>query len=94
MEHSSLVATLCTVDEPHSMSLPNTMSILNPDHIDFAEELFPFPLSTPVPQTIQGPPAADWERLQPVIRRLYIEEGRTLKDIMNIMLGNYDHKAT
>ena len=82
------------VDESHTMSIPDTMSILKPGHLEDAEELLGFQMPTPALQTIQGPSAADWERLQPVIRRLYIDEGRTLNDIMDIMLSRYGHKAT
>ena len=76
------------------MSLPNTISTLGASHLDYTEELLPLQLSRSALQTTQWPSAGDWERLQPVIRQLYIEEGRTLNDIMNIMLNEYGHKAT
>lgn len=42
----------------------------------------------------QGPTADSWERLRPIIRTLYIDEDRTLRDVMSIMAGVYGHKAT
>ena len=36
----------------------------------------------------------DWERFRPLITRLYVEEDRTLKDVMAIMLANHGHNAT
>ena len=36
----------------------------------------------------------DWERVRPVIRQLYVEEDRTLKEVMGIMATKYGHRAT
>jgi hypothetical protein len=44
--------------------------------------------------TRQGPSAEDWKRLRPIIKGLYIDEDRTLKDVMNIMATEHGHKAT
>jgi hypothetical protein len=46
----------------------------------------------PGPQ--QHPIADDWDRLRPIIKRLYIDEDLTLDKVMNIMLFNYGHKGT
>lgn len=48
----------------------------------------------PEPKTSQGPFPEDWERLRPVITRLYIAENRTLANVMNMMAVNYGHKGT
>lgn len=41
-----------------------------------------------------GPSIDDWERLRPIIKRLYIDEGLTLERVMNTMLLDYGHKGT
>jgi hypothetical protein len=46
----------------------------------------------PGPQ--QYPVADDWDRLQPIIKRLYIDEDLTLDKVMNVMLFDYGHKGT
>lgn len=67
------------------------MSALRESHLEHAEDLL---LSGSALQTTQGPSAEDWERVRPIIRRLYIEEGRTLNDVMDILANEYGHKAT
>ena len=41
-----------------------------------------------------SPTAEDWTRHRPLIKRLYVDEDRTLKDVMAIMARDYGHKAT
>jgi len=36
----------------------------------------------------------DWERVKPLIKQLYVEEDRTLKDVMAIMSSKHGHYAT
>jgi len=36
----------------------------------------------------------DWEKFKPLIKQLYVEEDRTLKDVMAIMASKYGHRAT
>ena len=36
----------------------------------------------------------DWERVKFLIRKLYVEEDRTLKEVMAIMSSKYGHNAT
>lgn len=72
----------------------NAMSTLRASHLEYVENLLPSQPSGSALQTTHGPSADDWERLRPVIRRLYIDEGHTLKDVMNIMADKYGHKAT
>lgn len=36
----------------------------------------------------------DWEKFKPHIKQLYVEEDRTLKDVMAIMASKYGHHAT
>ena len=79
---------------PDSMSMPNTMSTIEATHLENTEELLTSPLSESSLQTIQGPSRSDWERLQPIIRRLYIDKGHSLADVKLIMLNEYGHEAT
>lgn len=48
----------------------------------------------PASITKQGPSAADWDRVRPIIKGLYIDEARTLKVVMRIMADQHGHKAT
>jgi hypothetical protein len=50
--------------------------------------------STTAARLSQGPSVEDWERLRLVITRLYIDEDRTLANVMNTMALNYGHKGT
>ena len=50
--------------------------------------------TAPATRLSQGPSVQDWERLRPVITRLYIDEDRTLVNVMNTMAINYGHKGT
>lgn len=36
----------------------------------------------------------DWERFRPLIKKLYVDEDRTLTDVMAIMLTEHGHNAT
>ncbi len=36
----------------------------------------------------------DWERFRPLIKRLYVDEDRTLKDVMAILLAEHGHNGT
>ncbi|KAH8600223.1 hypothetical protein B0O99DRAFT_590601 [Bisporella sp. PMI_857] len=36
----------------------------------------------------------DWERVKPIIRELYVDEGKTLKEVMGIMERDYGHRGT
>ena len=40
-----------------------------------------------------GPTHDDWEHYRPLIKQLYVDEGKTLKEVMAIMKQN-GHKAT
>jgi hypothetical protein len=40
------------------------------------------------------PSTEDWTRNQQLIKRLYVDEDRTLKDVMAIMERDHGHKAT
>jgi hypothetical protein len=50
--------------------------------------------TTSVLRTSQGPSEDAWSCLRPIIRKLYIEEDRTLTDVMTTMAEIYGHKAT
>jgi hypothetical protein len=45
-------------------------------------------------ETKQGPSNDDWERLRHVIESLYIDENRTLENVMRIMTDEHSHKGT
>jgi Clr5 domain len=36
----------------------------------------------------------EWDRLRPVIKRLYVDEDRTLNEVMTIMARDHGHRAT
>ena len=42
----------------------------------------------------QGPGPEVWETYRPIVKRLYLDEDKTLKDVMAIMQREYGHKAT
>ena len=41
-----------------------------------------------------GPSAGEWELHQPTIKRLYLDQDRTLPDVMKIMQQQYSFKAS
>jgi hypothetical protein len=47
-----------------------------------------------VSRTVGGPSPADWKRARPLIKRLYLEEDRSLREVMTIMANEHGHKAT
>ena len=51
------------------------------------------PRNTPAPGG-NWPSAEDWTRNRALIKRLYIDENRTLKDIIATMEREHGHKAT
>lgn len=47
------------------------------------------------PRTVkQGPAHEDWERHRATIKRLYLDEDKSLKDVMFIMKNEYDLHGT
>ncbi len=40
------------------------------------------------------PSRTDWDRLRPIIKRLYVDEDKKLADVMAIMARDYGHRAT
>jgi hypothetical protein len=42
---------------------------------------------------LKGPTRDDWERYRPLIKRLYVDESRKLKEVVAIM-KQYGHIAT
>jgi hypothetical protein len=48
---------------------------------------------SPKAAPVRGPTRDDWERCRPLLKRLYIDEGKKLKDVMAIMT-QYGHSAT
>ena len=42
----------------------------------------------------QGPNTAEWERIKPIVQRLYVVEKRLLRDVVNILDQHYGFRAT
>lgn len=42
----------------------------------------------------ETPTAVEWKTLQPIIRRLYLEENRPLKDVAEVMRERFSFNAT
>jgi hypothetical protein len=40
------------------------------------------------------PTPGDWNSVRPVIKQLYVEENKTLKEVMEIMDREYSHRGT
>jgi hypothetical protein len=40
------------------------------------------------------PTAADWERHRPIIKHLYVNEKKKLKEVVDIMASQHGHHAT
>jgi hypothetical protein len=40
-----------------------------------------------------GPLSTEWDRLRPIIKRLYTDEGKTLNEVMTIMARDHNHRA-
>jgi hypothetical protein len=37
---------------------------------------------------------SEWDRVRPIIKRLYVDEDKTLKDVITIMARDYGHQAS
>jgi Clr5 domain len=37
---------------------------------------------------------SEWDLIRPLIKRLYVDEDKTLKEVMTIMAQDYGHHAT
>jgi hypothetical protein len=37
---------------------------------------------------------SEWNRVRPIIKRLYVDEDKTLKEVMTIMARDYGHHAS
>lgn len=55
------------------------------------EEHFP---DTSASDRVTWASPADWERQKPLITQLYVDEKRSLKQVMEIMADEHDHNAT
>jgi len=44
--------------------------------------------------TIKWPGPDDWEHHRKTIEKLYLDENKTLKEVMSIMADKYDHRGT
>jgi hypothetical protein len=42
----------------------------------------------------QGPNPAEWERIKPILQRLYVVEKRPLRDVVNILDRQHGFRAT
>ena len=52
--------------------------------------------SATVPQSrvTEGPTAQDWEKIKPTFLRLYLEEGKKLKEVREILRNDYHFSTT
>jgi hypothetical protein len=66
-----------------------TMASLQPD----MQGLFPGPEEVAITSYAQ-PTRVDWDPFRPMIKRYYVDEGKTLKEVMAIMERDYGHRAT
>lgn len=46
------------------------------------------------PKRVDWPPFSSWEDYKPIMRRLYIDEKRPLREVMEAMESEFDFKAT
>jgi hypothetical protein len=55
---------------------------------------FSEPSTTPAGSFARQACRTEWGRLRPVIKRLYVDEDRTLNEVMIIMARDHGHRAT
>lgn len=48
----------------------------------------------PIRPITQGPPPEQWKAMKPHIHRLYVQEGMTLQELMEMMSKKHDFKAS
>lgn len=58
------------------------------------EGLFLRPEEVAITSSYTQPTRADWDLFRPVIKSLYVDEAKTLKEVMAIMERDYGHRAT
>jgi hypothetical protein len=58
------------------------------------EGLFPEPKEVAMTLSYTQPTRAEWNRFRPVIKHLYVDEEKTLKEVMAVMERDYGHRAT
>lgn len=52
------------------------------------------PLPSMTASSGQAASRAEWNRFRPIIKRLYIDEEKTLNEVMAVMEREYGHRAT
>ena len=58
------------------------------------EGLFPGPEEVATASSSTHPTRTEWDLFRPVIKRLYVDEEKTLKEVMAVMERDYGHRAT
>jgi hypothetical protein len=46
------------------------------------------------PLSRKSPSQSAWERVRPLIKQLYVDEDRTLKEVMDTLVRDHGHTAT
>ena len=50
--------------------------------------------AVPATSSSQYASRSEWNRVRPLIKLLYVDEDKTLKEVMGIMARDYGHQAT
>jgi hypothetical protein len=58
------------------------------------EGIFLGPEQVAIAPSCTNPTRADWDFFRRVIKRLYVDEGKTLREVMSIIERDYGHCAT
>ena len=72
---------------------PKSTNLVSNDRLPAAPQA-PVSFTNEETHVKQGPGSEVWEAYRPTIKRLYLDEDKTLKDVMAIMQREYGHKAT
>ncbi|PMD39544.1 hypothetical protein L207DRAFT_428284, partial [Hyaloscypha variabilis F] len=56
--------------------------------------LVPGTQAVAAPSSLKCPSLSEWERVRPLIKQLYVDEDRTLKEVMDTLVRDHGHKAT
>ena len=50
--------------------------------------------AVPTASTLGYASRTEWDRVRPIIKRFYVDEDKTLKEVMAIMARDYGHQAS
>ncbi len=62
-------------------------------HLNMAAPLLEFKAAATA-STLGYASPSEWNRVRPIIKRLYVDEDKTLKEVMTIMARDYGHHAS